>query len=233
MLDPSPTTRGAPIADSAAAPDRALWIWRHPRAQQTQGRCIGRTDLAVSGTPCQAAGPPHPPDGTARRAGTLCSPHRWHAAGPWGVSCNAGAGSIGLTWHCWRWTLAIGTAKPGSTSRRAPSTPGAPPFCTTAQGRRQSARAVHPRGLATAQRARLGRRPWRLGAGAAMAGQRPAPHQAAGPWAMLETAGPIADPAADPIAGSIAGSIAGPTAAPMPAAPLPLPLSPLTTAGLA
>lgn len=35
-------------AAAAAAADGTLWLWRHPRAQHAQGRCIGRTDLAVS-----------------------------------------------------------------------------------------------------------------------------------------------------------------------------------------
>ena len=36
------------MPDAATPPDTALWIWRHPRAQQAAGRCIGHTDLAVS-----------------------------------------------------------------------------------------------------------------------------------------------------------------------------------------
>lgn len=31
----------------AAAPGRCWYAWRHPRAEGAQGRCIGRTDLAV------------------------------------------------------------------------------------------------------------------------------------------------------------------------------------------
>lgn len=32
----------------ASEPAAELWIWRHPRAREAHGRCIGRTDLAVN-----------------------------------------------------------------------------------------------------------------------------------------------------------------------------------------
>lgn len=66
MSRPAPVTAGAgtpgqaggAVADRAdraaarppaapAAPDLALWLWRHPRPHGAAGRCIGRTDLAV------------------------------------------------------------------------------------------------------------------------------------------------------------------------------------------
>jgi alpha-ribazole phosphatase len=55
-----------------------LWIWRHPRAHGAQGRCIGRTDLAVD----------------ARRAKRLA--HRIRAA----------ARRHGLPWLVWTSPLA-------------------------------------------------------------------------------------------------------------------------------
>jgi alpha-ribazole phosphatase len=35
------------MAEGSAAARAALWCWRHPRARHADGRCIGRTDLAV------------------------------------------------------------------------------------------------------------------------------------------------------------------------------------------
>jgi alpha-ribazole phosphatase len=85
MTPPAATRPSADRSvDPLASADGALWIWRHPRAQQAQGRCIGRSDLPVSARRAKRLA--HHIRQAARRAGlphcVLTSPlARCHAVG--------------------------------------------------------------------------------------------------------------------------------------------------------
>lgn len=89
---PVPEERQAPAPDAAWE----LWLWRHPRARDAAGRCIGRTDLAVD--PRRAKRLAHRIRRAARRHGLprviLASPRR---------RCR----DVGRWLRRWGWTLRV------------------------------------------------------------------------------------------------------------------------------